>query len=164
MRWVTLRICICNAGVCRKRWFAMSKPGIGQAALTGAMGPVFLEKREGNLSRSLRRAVLAQAWFVESTRRPAISKTVGTTGSGKNKIARPKRLHPPASRPQIRTLGPIIYLDDVTISVVCFSSLNLSPEPHKIREPRTKTRAFEFQSGTRPCRSELLRPEGPDID
>lgn len=85
---------------------------------------------DGNLVFNLLSALLAQAWLLERISRPAINKTVGTTGSGKNKIARPKRLHPPASRPQIRTLGAIIYFDVTIYSGVCFKSLNsLTKDP-----------------------------------
>lgn len=93
------------------------------------MDLVFPKEREGNLAWSLRSAVLAHAWLVERMSRPEISRTVGTTGSGKNKIARPKRLHPAASRPQIRTLGAIIYFDVSNPSGVCFNSFYLSCWP-----------------------------------
>lgn len=50
-------------------------------------------------------------------------------GNGKNTIPSPKRLQPLASRPQVRTLGAIIYFDVPNSSGVCFNSFYLSSSP-----------------------------------
>ena len=50
-------------------------------------------------------------------------------GNGKNTIPSPKRLQPLASRPQVRTLGAIIYFDVPNPSGVCFNSFYLSCWP-----------------------------------
>ena len=70
---------------------------------------------------------------MERIRSPDKSRTVGMIGSGKNIIASPNRLQPLASRPQVRTLGAIIYFDVSNPSGVCFNSFYLScwPDPLK---------------------------------
>jgi hypothetical protein len=93
------------------------------------IGSAFLRDREGNLSCASRRSLPAQAWFVERITRPDKSRIVGMIGTGKNIIASPKRLQPLASRPQVRTLGAIIYFDVPTPSGVCFNSFYLSCWP-----------------------------------
>ena len=76
-------------------------------------------------------------------------------GNGKNTIASPKRLQPLASRPQVRTLGAIIYFDVSNPSGVCFNSFYLScwpvagPKNHPRRSPSSFGAArSQFLSGS----------------